>query len=135
MDPCDGLSWTCEDNSGAACAVPTRPGALSAAGAPSRWPVEALHAAHTEKPTWPQAQTTVPLAIIKADQQCGTLIENYQIYNGNHYAIYQNWPVESTSGFNGGLKSVRVLAASCTLHIFHSLLSRPAVGDLTRLNR
>lgn len=35
----------------------------------------------------------------------------------------------------GGLQSVRVLAASCTLHIFHSLLSRPAVSDLTKLNR
>lgn len=30
---------------------------------------------------------------------------------------------------------MRVLAQSCTLHIFHSLLSRPAVSDLTKLNR
>lgn len=29
----------------------------------------------------------------------------------------------------------RVLAASCILHIFHSLLSSPAVSDLTKLNR
>lgn len=34
-----------------------------------------------------------------------------------------------------GGESARVLAVSRTLHIFHSVLSRPAVSDLTKLNR
>lgn len=100
-------------------------------GCPSWRPVGALQA---HQPTWPWAK---PEFICVSLKRTDDVARWSRITRSIMVIIMPFIKIGQLSQHLASIggSSARVLAVSRTLHIFHSVLSRPAVSDLTKLNR